>query len=156
MGKDDEVEKFARELQGQIMEELRRTYSPAVIDHWQNPRNFKTLETPDGHARVKGICGDSMEMFLKVRDDKVIDCTFQTDGCGTTIVCGSVATELALGKSFVEALGAVNAAEILKVLGGVPEDSIHCAHLAAETLRHTLADYLGRKNAPGKKNIQNT
>ncbi len=156
MGKDDEVEEFARELQEQIMEELRRTYSPAVIDHWQNPRNFKTLETPDGQARVKGICGDSMEMFLKVRDDKVIDCTFQTDGCGTTIVCGSVATELALGKSLVEALGAVNAAEILKVLGGLPEDSIHCAQLAAETLRHTLADYLGRKNTPRKKNIQNT
>jgi nitrogen fixation NifU-like protein len=152
--KDDEVEKFARELQEQIMDELRRTYSPTVIDHWQNPRNFKTLEIPDGYARVKGICGDSMEMFLRVQDDRVIECTFQTDGCGTTIVCGSVATELALGKSFVEALGAVNAAEILKLLGGLPEDSIHCAQLAAEALRRALADYLYQKNAPWKKDYR--
>jgi nitrogen fixation NifU-like protein len=152
---NDEVEKFARELQEQIMEELRRTYSPAVIDHWQNPRNFKSLETPDGYARVKGICGDSMEMFLKVQGEQVIECAFQTDGCGTTIVCGSVATELALGKSFIEALGTVSAAEILRILGGLPEDSVHCAQLAAETLRRALADYLYQKNAPWKKNYRN-
>jgi nitrogen fixation NifU-like protein len=156
MNKDDEVEKFARELQQQIMEELRRTYSPLVIEHWQNPRNFKALESPDGYARVKGVCGDSMEMFLRVKDNKVIECTFQTDGCGTTVVCGSVVTELALGKSFVEVLGAVNAAEILRVLGGLPEDSIHCAQLAAETLRRALADYLYQKSAPWRKKYRKT
>jgi nitrogen fixation NifU-like protein len=91
-----------------------------------------------------------MEMFLRVKDDKVIECTFQTDGCGTTIVCGSVATELAAGKPFLEALGAVSAAEILRVLGGLPEASVHCAQLAAETLRRALADYLYHKNTPRK------
>jgi nitrogen fixation NifU-like protein len=147
---DDDVAKFRRELQEQIMAELRRTYSPVVIDHWQNPRNFKTLEDPDGQARVQGICGDTMEMFLRVKDDTVAECSFQTDGCGTTIVCGSVATELAAGKTFLEALGAVSAAEILRVLGGLPESSVHCAQLAAETLRRAMADYLYRKNEPWK------
>jgi nitrogen fixation NifU-like protein len=147
---DDDVAKFRRELQEQIMAELRRTYSPVVIDHWQNPRNFKTLEDPDGQARVQGICGDTMEMFLRVKDDKIAECSFQTDGCGTTIVCGSVATELAAGKTFLEALGAVGAAEILRVLGELPDSSVHCAQLAAETLRRALADYLCRKNEPWK------
>jgi nitrogen fixation NifU-like protein len=156
VNQDDEVEKFARELQQQIMEEIRRAYSPVVIEHWQNPRNFKSLDSPDGYARVKGVCGDSMEMFLRVKDDKVIECTFQTDGCGTTIVCGSVVTELALGKSFVEALGSVNAAEILRVLGGLPEDSTHCAQLAAETLRRALADYLYHKSGPWRKKYRKT
>jgi nitrogen fixation NifU-like protein len=153
MDKDDETEKFARELQEQIMEQLQKLYSQAVIDHWQNPRNFREMEAPDGYAKNKGICGDTMEMFLRMKDEKVVECTFQTDGCGTTIVCGSVATELATGKSFVEALGAVNAAEILRILGGLPEESVHCAQLAAETLRRALADYLHQKTAAWKKNF---
>jgi nitrogen fixation NifU-like protein len=97
-----------------------------------------------------------MEMFLRVKDETITECAFQTDGCGTSIVCGSVATELAVGKPLIEALGAVSAAEILKVLGGLPEESAHCAQLAAETLRRALADYLYRKNEPWKKNYRKT
>lgn len=154
MNEDDEVERFARELQEQIMEQIRRTYSLAVIDHWQNPRNIRALENPDGYAKVKGTCGDSMEMYLRVKNDTITECTFQTDGCGTTVVCGSVATELAVGKSLIEALGAVSAAEILRILGGLPEESIHCAQLASETLRRALADYLYQKNSPWKKSYR--
>jgi len=150
----DDTDKFARELQEKIMEQIRRTYSPGVIDHWQNPRNFRRMERADGYAENKGSCGDTMEMFLRVKDDKVIECTFQTDGCGTTIVCGSVATELAAGKPFIEVLGTVSAAEILRVLGGLPDESVHCAQLAAETLRRALADYLSQKIAPWRKNYR--
>jgi nitrogen fixation NifU-like protein len=151
---NEEIEKFARELQDQVMDEVRRTYSETVIDHWQNPRNFCPLENPDGYARVKGICGDTMEMYLRVKDETITECAFQTDGCGTTIVCGSVATELAAGKPFIEALGAVSAAEILRVLGGLPESNVHCAQLAAETLRRALADYLYQKGASWKKDFR--
>jgi len=153
---DDKLEEAARTLQERIMEDIRRTYGPVVIDHWQNPRNFRKMEEADGYAKNRGICGDAMEMFLRVRGETIAECTFQTDGCGTTIVCGSVATELAAGKSLIEALGAVNSAEILRALGGLPEDSVHCAQLAAETLRRALADYLYQKNAPWKKNYRKT
>jgi nitrogen fixation NifU-like protein len=156
MDDKDEIEKFTRELQEQMMEQIRRTYGPAVIDHWQNPRNHKTIENPDGRAQLQGTCGDTMEMFLKVKDETIIECAFQTDGCGTTIVCGSVATELAAGKTLVEALGAVSAAGILKVLGGLPESDVHCAQLAAETLRRALADYLHQKSTPWKKIYRKT
>jgi nitrogen fixation NifU-like protein len=156
MDEDDEVEEFARVLEEQIMADIRRTYSPVVIDHWQNPRNFRRMEAADGYSKNTGTCGDTMEMFLRVKDDKVIECTFQTDGCGTTIVCGSVATELACDRPFVEALGAVSAARILEVVGGLPEESVHCAQLAAETLRRALADYLYQKSAPWKKNYRKT
>jgi nitrogen fixation NifU-like protein len=97
-----------------------------------------------------------MEMFVKVKDDMVTECGFQTDGCGTTVVCGSVATELAVGKSLIEALGVVSAAEILRILGGLPESDVHCAQLAAETLRRALADYLSQKGAPWKKKYRNS
>jgi hypothetical protein len=60
-----DLEEFRTELQKQIMEQIRERYSPAVIDHWQKPRNFKPMENPDGFAKMKGPCGDTMEMFLK-------------------------------------------------------------------------------------------
>jgi nitrogen fixation NifU-like protein len=127
-----------------------------VIDHWQNPRNFQKMDNPDGYAQEKGSCGDTMEMFLKMKDDLILQSTFQTDGCGTTIACGSVATELSRNKSFTLALGGVTADEILKQLGGLPPEDVHCAQLAAETLRRALADYLYKKRSPWKKHYQKT
>lgn len=153
---DKDVEKFARELQEQIMEQIRKTYSEMVIDHWQNPRNFNKIENPDGYAKVKGPCGDTMEMFLNIKDEKIIECAFQTDGCGTTVACGSVATGLALNKSFTQALALVSADEILKKLGGLPESDVHCAQLAAETLRRALADFLYQKRMSWKKHYRRT
>jgi nitrogen fixation NifU-like protein len=146
--KEDELEKFRREIQEQVLEELRRTYSPAAVERWLNPRNFRNLENPDGHARITGTCGDTMEMFLKVRDGRIAECAFQTDGCGATVICGSAAAELAEGRTFIEALGAVSAAEIVRLLGGLPESHAHCAQLAAETLRRALADYQYHRQAP--------
>jgi len=156
MSNDEELEKYAKELQEQIMEQIKKRYSQTVIDHWQNPRNFQKMDTPDGYAQEKGTCGDTMEMFLKMKDDRIVQCTFQTDGCGSSIVCGSMATELAQNKSFTQALGGVTADEIIKKLGGLPEEDIHCAQLAAETLRRALADYLYQKRSPWKKHYRNT
>ena len=147
MAKDEEIEKFARALQEQIMEQLRKQYSQTVIDHWQNPRNFKKIENPNGYAKVKGPCSDTMEMFIKIKEEKISECAFQTDGCGTTLVCGSIATELAKDKSFIQALASVSSGEILENLGGLPEADVHCAQLAAETLRRALADYLYQKRS---------
>jgi len=156
MNEDDDLEKYAKELQEQIMEQIRKRYSETVIEHWQNPRNFHKLDNPDGYAREKGTCGDTMEMFLKMKNDRIVQCAFQTDGCGSSIVCGSMATELAHNKSFTQALGNVTADAILKHLGGLPEEDVHCAQLAAETLRRALADYLYQKRAPWKKHYRNT
>lgn len=150
----NDTDKFARELQEQIMEQIRKRYSETVIDHWQHPRNFRKLENPDGYASIKGSCGDTMEMFVRMDRDKITECGFQTDGCGTTIVCGSVATTLAQDKTFIEALAGVSADVILKRLGGLPASDVHCAELAAETLRRALADYLCQKKNPWKKSYK--
>jgi len=154
MSKDDkDLEQFARELQEQILEQIRRRYSQTVIDHWQNPRNFSRIENPDGYAKLKGPCGDTMEMFVKFKGETIKECAFQTDGCGTTIACGSVTTELAKDKSFLHALAGISSNKILKKLGGLPEADIHCAHLAAETLRRALADCLSKKKHKTHRNV---
>lgn len=156
METETDLEKFARQLQEQIMEQIRKEYSEIVIDHWQNPRNFNKMENPDGYAKVKGSCGDAMEMFIRMKDDRIAQCTFQTDGCGTTIVCGSVASEAVQNKTFTQALALISADEILKRLGGLPESDVHCAQLASEALRRALADYLYQKKTPWKKHYRRT
>ena len=151
VNKSNDLERFANELQKQILEQIKKQYSEVAIDHWQNPRNFKRIENPDAYAKVTGPCGDSMEMFLQMKDDTVSECGFQTDGCGTTIICGSVVTELTKKMSITQALPLVSADRILEILRGLPDPDVHCAQLAAETMRKALADYLSRKKGAWKK-----
>ena len=150
------LEAAARKLQEEAERDILRTYGPAVLDHWKNPRGFGLLEKPDGYARVTGACGDTMEMSVRMDGDVVSACGFQTDGCGTTAVCGSAAVGLASNRPFVEALGAVSARGILELLGGLPEEHAHCAELAAETLRRALADHLANRHAPWKREYRKT
>jgi nitrogen fixation NifU-like protein len=152
--KEKNLEEFARKLQEQIMEQAKKVYTQTVIEHCQNPRNFHKIEQPDGYDKVTGSCGDTMEMFIQIKAGRISQCSFLTDGCAATIACGSMATEIAQGKSFTEALGSVRGEEILKKLGGLPEDNVHCAFLAAETLRRALADYLYQQRSGWKKHYQ--
>jgi len=154
MKKGEDLKKFAEKLQEQIMEQVRKRYTETVIEHWQHPRNFLKMDHPDGYAQVKGTCGDTMEMFLKIEGDSIVECSFQTDGCGTTIACGSVATHLAKGKTFNQALASVSADQILKRLGGLPEEDVHCARLAASALRRAMADHLTQRQSPWKKSYR--
>lgn len=151
MPNKEDLEKYAKQIQEMILEQARKEYSEVVIEHWQNPRNFRATEQPDGYGKVKGVCGDTMEMFIKVKNGKISECSFLTNGCATTIACGSIATELTLTKTFTEALAVVSGETILKKLGGLPEASIHCAFLAAETLRRALADSLYQQKYSWKK-----
>jgi nitrogen fixation NifU-like protein len=157
---DDErkgdLQEAALRLQEQIERDILATYGPTVLEHWKNPRNLGLLENPDGYARLQGSCGDTMEMSVRVDGDVVATCGFQTDGCGTTVVCGSAATWLATNRTFVDALGAVSSRGILELLGGLPDADVHCADLAAETLRRALADYLAHKKDPWKKGYRKT
>jgi nitrogen fixation NifU-like protein len=145
-----EFEDSFKELEEAVMADMRSIYSEKVIDHFLNPRNLGQIETPDGFGRVTGPCGDTMEIYLRVRGDRIINATFWTDGCGTTIASGSMATELVKGKSVAEVLK-ISSNTILEELGGLPEESIHCSVLAANTLREAIKDYLALKNEPWKR-----
>jgi nitrogen fixation NifU-like protein len=131
-------------------EETGNVFSAAVIDHATRPRNVGSMEGADAHALVRGPCGDNMEMWLKARDGVVKNLTFWTDGCGATIACGSVATEMGKGKTLGEAL-AISAEVITRSLGGLPDDHIHCAGLAALTLKKTIIQYMDIQREPWKK-----
>ena len=138
------------ELQELIMADMRKVYSETVIDHAMNPRNVGNMETADGYANVTGSCGDTMEIWLKVRDGIIAEATFLTDGCGTAVASGSMVTELAKGKS-IPGAQKVTQQDVLSALGGLPEESLHCALLAAETLKEAIKDYFALKKEPWKK-----
>jgi len=138
------------ELQELIMADMRKVYSETVIDHAMNPRNVGDMENADGFGRVTGPCGDTMEIWLRVRDGMVTEATFLTDGCGTTIASGSMVTELIKGKS-IPGAQKVTQQVILNALGGLPEESLHCALLTAETLKEAIKDYFALKREPWKK-----
>jgi len=131
-------------------EESGNVFSAAVIDHATNPRNAGSMDDADAYASVLGPCGDNMEMWLKARDGRVKDVTFWTDGCGATIACGSMATELAKGKKLGEAL-AVSAEVIATSLGGLPDDHAHCAGLASLTLKKAIIEYMNVRKEPWKR-----
>lgn len=138
------------ELEKSVMEDMRKTYSEKVIDHFLNPRNLGELEDADGLGKITGPCGDTMQICLRVKDGRITEATFMTDGCGTTIACGSMTTELAKGKAVTEALK-ITQEDILKSLDGLPEDDIHCSLLAADTLREALRDYTFLQKEPWKR-----
>jgi len=139
----DSIDQLVKELQQQILEETGLDYSATVLEHLVNPKNPGAMEQPDGHARITGPCGDTMEIFIRVTDDTITRASFLTNGCGTTVVSASMAVELATALS-VHDVGAVTQDLILERLGGLPRESQHCALLAANTLQAAAADYLRR------------
>lgn len=141
-------------LQAEIIEDARKHYSEKAIDLWLNPRNFGTITNPQGYAKVGANCGDTIEMFLRIKEDKILEAKFVTEGCGPTLAAGSMATELAIAKTVSEAL-TINQKMILEHLEGMPKESEHCAQLAVDTLKEALRDYYATKREPWKRNYQN-
>jgi nitrogen fixation NifU-like protein len=125
-------------LQEQIIRDAARRYSPKVMELWQNPVNAGALDYPDGYGQVTGPCGDTMQVWIRVRSGIITEATFWTDGCGTSIVCGSMVTVMARNRTLEEA-EAIDQAAVLQELGGLPEEDRHCALLAANTLHAAVA-----------------
>ena len=97
----------------------------------------------DSHARVTGPCGDTMDFWLSVDADIVRVARFETDGCRSSSACGNMACALAEGKPLEDAMD-VSQQMILDALGGMPEDTEHCALLASNTLKEACEDYWRR------------
>jgi len=127
-------------MESLLLEKTGTFYSERVIDYGTNPRNCGTLDRPDGYAKFTGPCGDTVEIFLHIRDGRIREIRYTTDGCMTSHAAGSAATEMARGKDLRECLK-ISENTILDHLGGLPDDSRHCALLAAITLHKALRNF---------------
>ncbi len=145
-----DFDKAVDEMQASIIEDARKIYSEKVIELWLNPKNIGIIDNYQSAGKITGPCGDTMQIFLKINNDKIIDAHFITDGCATSVAAGSMATELARGKTIQDAFK-ISQQLILDALDGLPEDSVHCALLASNTLKKALRDYLVCKKDPWKR-----
>lgn len=117
--------------------ELWAGFNEVVIDHAKNPRNVGRIDEASGYAFLTGQCGDTIQIWLKINNSIIEQIAFWTDGCGATIASGSMITELAKGKTIDEALK-ITPLDLLNALGGLPDEHIHCAILATNTLHEAI------------------
>ena len=104
-----------------------------------NPQNIGKIDNPDSYVRVTGVCGDTIEMFLSVEGDRIVDIKFLTNGCGATIACSSYTTRISKGKS-IESAFKIKPKDIDNYFEGLPDEHKHCAKLAVITLKAALKE----------------
>ena len=102
---------------------------------------FGRMNDPTAAATITGPCGDTMEVYLVVRDDVIQEIKYHTDGCGNTRSCGHAIARRALGRNVTDALS-ISAGELIRSGECQPEEGRHCAILAVSTLYRAIADYL--------------
>ncbi len=119
-------------------------YPEKAMEHMLRPGNFGRMTDPDGAAVVKGQCGETMEMYLIIKNDRITKILFYSNGCGIVLACGSVVTELAMGRGINEALK-ISPSDIIDKLESILRGHFHCAVLSVITLYKALADYMLKK-----------
>jgi len=139
----DNFDKLVDDLQNQIFEETKEAYGDVAFQRWLAPLYKGRIDLPDGYGRVTGSCGDTVEIFLRFENGKIQEASFETDGCGSSTICGSFAAELAIGKT-PDDLADITGETILEILGGLPEEDRHCAFLAVNALQEALKNYMQR------------
>jgi len=138
------------EVQRQLFGDLREIYSETTVDHILHPRNAGSLNYPDGYASLQSSCDESMQIWLKVRNNRINEVGYWTDGCAATIACGSMAGELAKGKTVNQIL-TLSPRSLVDALDSLPEGNFHCAELAVNTLKAAARDFLAMQREPWKK-----
>ncbi|NQT03764.1 MAG: iron-sulfur cluster assembly scaffold protein [Planctomycetes bacterium] len=136
-------DKIAKDLQEAILE----GYSEKFKKEFLRPENIGKIKDSDCYVSITGVCGDTLEIYLVVREGKISDIRFMTDGCGASITCASYVTRTAKGRSLEEALR-IKPEEVDKYFEGLPEEHKHCAKLAVITLTAAIEKYQSKFNLP--------
>jgi nitrogen fixation NifU-like protein len=141
---EDDLDSIADDIQKRIMEQEAKRFSARVLKEAREPNDHGRIEAPDSQASIKGPCGDTMEFSLTISEGHIKEIRFMTDGCGSSIACGSITTRMVKGKSLEEAVR-ISDRDILRELGGLPEENRHCAKLASDTLQKAISDYRAKE-----------
>ncbi|MBR5388718.1 MAG: Fe-S cluster assembly scaffold protein NifU [Clostridia bacterium] len=121
-------------------------YNEKVMDVFKNPKNVGEIENPDGIGTVGNeVCGDIMQITLRIENDVIKDAKFKTFGCAAAIATSSTATEMIKGMTIEEALKVTNK-KVIETLGGLPAQKIHCSVLAEEAIKKAIDDYRAKQS----------
>ena len=126
-------------------------YSEKVIDHYRNPRNVGKIDDADAVGLAGSLsCGDQLKIYLKIKDNVVTDAKFQTFGCGSAVASSSILTEMIIGKTLDEVKKITNK-DIADMLGGLPQQKMHCSVMGREALEDALKKYYGEDSDEWKE-----
>jgi len=124
---------------------MEKDYTKKAKNHFFHPRNVGEIKDADGIGTVGNPkCGDIMTIYIKVRDEKIVDIKFKTYGCLAAIASSSIATEMVKGKTLNEAIK-LSRDDVANELGGLPAIKMHCSNLAADALHEAIKDYRKKK-----------
>ncbi|MGF3554699.1 MAG: Fe-S cluster assembly scaffold protein NifU [Thermoplasmatota archaeon] len=124
-------------------------YTEKVKDHFFHPRNTGEIKNADGFGKVGNpVCGDVMAIYIKVKNNRIIDIKFKTFGCTAAVASGSILTEMIKGKTLDQALK-ITRDDVANELGGLPEMKMHCSNLAADALHEAIKDYKNKQKKVG-------
>lgn len=120
------------------MPDLQTMYNPKVMDHFMHPRNMGKMDDATHKAQIGNpVCGDVLELYLKIKNGKIEKASFLAFGCGAAIAGSSVLTEMLKGKTIKEAM-AIKNLDVAEALGGLPKEKIHCSVLARQAVEKAL------------------
>lgn len=120
---------------------MKSFYSEKVMEHFRHPRNMGEMKNPDGMATAGNpVCGDTMKVYIKIKNNKIADIKFQTLGCAAAIAVSSMLTTMVKGKTLTEAEKTTRL-QVAKALGGLPLIKFHCSVLIIEALKKAIEDY---------------
>ena len=127
-------------------------YTKKTLNQFLKPKNRGKIKNPDGVGMVGNpVCGDLMKVYIKVGENKkkeetIKDIKFETLGCVAAVASSSITTELAKDKTLKEA-SKITKDEIVKGLGGLPKEKVHCSVLANQALKKAIDDYYSKSPA---------
>ncbi len=119
-------------------------YADPAINYYLEKKYMGHIENADQVSENVGSCGDTMKIYLKIDDRKVIkDARYEITGCAGAISAAMAAVDLVKGKTIDEALK-INDGDVFKVLENIPEKKHHCIQLAVKTMHKGILDYKDR------------
>jgi len=120
---------------------MNNQYSQKLLSHFFHPRNMGKIKNADGVGVVGNPnCGDVLKLYIKVKNNKIIDVKFETLGCAAAIGVSSVLTGMVKGKN-IESVLKIKNADIIKKLGGMPIAKVHCSVLGEQALKKAIEDW---------------
>lgn len=120
-------------------------YSDIVQDHFDHPRNVGVMQDADAEALVSNpACGDTLHLYLRIDDNRIVEAKFKTMGCPAAIAASSITTEMLIGRTVEESL-TLSRQEVSEALGGLSPQKVHCSVLSEDAIKSAVNDYRNKQ-----------
>jgi len=120
---------------------MSELYSKRLIEVFTHPKNVGKLKNADAVGTYQSpVCGDMLTIYLKIKDNKIIDASFETFGCMVSVAISSVVTEWAKNKTLEQA-SKITKKDIIKAIGEIPPVKEHCLEMSIQALKNAIQNF---------------